>query len=172
MHSAPSRLARLRAARRQRRARTILPTVTFILAAGLLVAGPSTPEADASTAAKLMSRLSRSTVRSKAAYHALSHVGDGYCYGGDGPGCFDCSGLTSHAYAAAGRRIARTSSGQRAQARTISRSRVIPGDLLFYAGHVEMYAGLGYAVAANTKGRPVNIHRVRSSGLLKVGRIR
>jgi cell wall-associated NlpC family hydrolase len=168
---APTRLERLRAARRHRRALTIFPAITFILAAGLFVAGPSTQEADAATRSQLMSRLSRKTIRSKAAYHALTHVGAGYCYGGRGPGCFDCSGLTSHSYAQAGKSIARTSSGQRAQARTISRSRMIPGDLLFYSGHVEMYAGLGYAVAANTKGRPVNIHKVRLSGLLKVGRV-
>jgi cell wall-associated NlpC family hydrolase len=171
MSVTPSRLLRLRASKRHRRILTIIPAITFILAAGLFVAGPSTPEADAASTSQLMARLSRSTVRSKAAYHALYHVGAGYCYGGTGPSCFDCSGLVFHSYAVAGKSIARTSSSQRAQARAISRSQMIPGDLLFYSGHVEMYAGLGYAVAANTKGQPVNIHPVRLTGLLEVGRI-
>ena len=171
MRTAPSRLARLRASRRHQRVLVTVPAVTFLLAAGLLVSGPATPDANAATVSQLMARLSRTSVRSEAAYHALSHVGDGYCYGGNGPSCFDCSGLTSHAYAVAGTVIPRTSSSQRAYARAIPASSMIPGDLLFYSGHVEMYAGLGYAVAANTKGRPVNIHPVRYTGLLEIGRI-
>ena len=43
---------------------------------------------------------------------ALSKVGIGYVYGAAGPNSFDCSGLTSWAWAQAGVSIPRTSGGQ------------------------------------------------------------
>jgi len=111
-----------------------------------------------------------STVRARAARVALSRVGRRYCRGGTRR-CYDCSGLTYSSYQAVGKHIPRTSWGQQYATRRISLRRALPGDLLFYGGHVEMYIGHGKAVAANTYSRPVNVHLVRHRGLIKVGRV-
>jgi cell wall-associated NlpC family hydrolase len=176
MRSAPSRLARLRAAKRRTKILAVVPVLVFMTSAAMFVSGPGSPFAKAHdggsgttpSVASLKNRLSRTTVRSKAAYIALSQIGDPYRYGSAGPNAFDCSGLTSYSYKAAGRAIPRTSSAQRRATRAVGRP--IPGDLLFYSGHVEMYVGKGYVVAANQTGRPVNLHKLRKSGLIKIGR--
>src|SRR5260370_16810982 len=40
--------------------------------------------------------------------YAEAQLGKPYCWGGQGPACFDCSGLVFAAYAAGGIHIART----------------------------------------------------------------
>ncbi|MFC7216749.1 NlpC/P60 family protein [Streptomyces polyrhachis] len=84
---------------------------------------------------------------------AKSKVGLPYVYGATGPGSFDCSGLTSAAYASAGVGIPRTSQAQYSGAGThVSQSQLQPGDLVFYYSdlhHVGMYAGNGQIVHAS-----------------------
>lgn len=107
---------------------------------------------------------------------ALAQRGDRYVWGAAGPNHFDCSGLTMYAYRLAGRRIPHSSTAQRLSTYGISLASAHPGDLLFYNGHVEMYAGkigsIRYAVAAHRPGVPVKLAPMRYSGLLKVGRVR
>jgi cell wall-associated NlpC family hydrolase len=99
---------------------------------------------------------------------ALAQVGDAYVSGAAGPDAFDCSGLTSYAYAAAGRTLPRTSSGQ-AQIEggtRIGRSELQPGDLVFYyspISHVALYIGDGMIVHARTHGKPVAVTSVDQS---------
>ncbi len=63
---------------------------------------------------------------------ALSQVGTPYVYGGSEPGqALDCSGLTQYAHSAAGLRIPRVSTAQKAAATPVGR-RVNPGDLVFF----------------------------------------
>ena len=52
------------------------------------------------------------TVGQKALAAARSVIGSPYVYGAAGPNAFDCSGLTSWAYAQAGKQIPRTSQAQ------------------------------------------------------------
>ena len=49
--------------------------------------------------------------------YALGQRGKPYRWGHEGPGAFDCSGLTSYAWGRAGKKLPRTSSGQRAWTR-------------------------------------------------------
>lgn len=96
---------------------------------------------------------------------ALEQVGKPYQYGGNGPASFDCSGLTSYAWRAAGVELPRTSRDQHATSQRISRGDLRPGDLVFYhqpVTHVAMYIGDGRVVEAPNSGNHV---RVSDSGL-------
>lgn len=87
--------------------------------------------------------------------YALAQVGDSYVYGASGPNSFDCSGLTSMAWAQAGVSLPHSSSGQFSSGRKVSRGDLQPGDLVFYyspISHVGIYIGGGKIVhAANPR---------------------
>lgn len=79
---------------------------------------------------------------------ARSQVGDSYRHGAEGPGAWDCSGLTKAAYARAGVSLPHQSGAQAARARTIPRSQARPGDLVVGSGHVGIYMGNNMMVDA------------------------
>lgn len=97
---------------------------------------------------------------------ALEQQGDMYLYGATGPDRWDCSGLTSKAYAYAGVTIPRTSGGQAGAGRPISRGEVGPGDLIIYNGgnHVAMAVDNARVVHASTDGVPVKVVPLESPG--------
>jgi peptidoglycan DL-endopeptidase CwlO len=98
---------------------------------------------------------------------ALTKVGSPYKSGATGPSAFDCSGLTSYAYAAAGITLPRTSAGQSKIGPQLSRSELQPGDLVFYyspISHVALYIGDGMIVHARTYGTPLSVTTVDQSG--------
>lgn len=105
---------------------------------------------------------------------ALTQVGKPYVWGGTGPDGYDCSGLTSQAWRAAGLTINRTSRDQYRQVRKIEHSQLRPGDLVFYGSgndpasitHVGMYVGGGQMVEASRPGVPVRVTPVRWSGTM------
>jgi len=89
---------------------------------------------------------------------ALAQVGKPYRWGATGPNAFDCSGLTSYAWRAAGVTIPRTSGAQFAGLRRVTRAQLQPGDLVFYnspISHVAMYIGGDTIVEASRTGIPV-----------------
>lgn len=92
---------------------------------------------------------------------AKSMVGTPYVWGGNSPGGFDCSGLTSWAYQQAGVDLPRTAESQ-ATGRQVSYEDLQPGDLVVWSGHVAMYAGDGMMVEA---GDPVQMNPVRTSNI-------
>ena len=59
---------------------------------------------------------------------------------------FDCSGLTSYAWARAGHPIERSSGTQINAARRVAREQAQAGDLVYYPGHVSMYLGVADAI--------------------------
>jgi cell wall-associated NlpC family hydrolase len=63
---------------------------------------------------------------------AKSKLGLPYIWGGNGPRGYDCSGLTQHAYAAAGISIPRTSEEQWSAGPHITPGHEQPGDLVFF----------------------------------------
>ena len=87
---------------------------------------------------------------SSAAGIAASMVGSPYVWGGSSPAGFDCSGLTSYAYAQAGISIPRTAGGQASVCSAVSYGNMQPGDLIVWSGgaHVSIYVGGGQMVHA------------------------
>ncbi|WP_250447709.1 C40 family peptidase, partial [Actinotalea sp. C106] len=106
---------------------------------------------------------------------ALTQVGKAYAWGGTGPDGYDCSGLTSKAWANAGLGINRTSRDQYRQVRKISYDSMRPGDLIFYGsngkdpgsiGHVAMFVGNGQMIEAPRRGVNVRVTAIRWSGTM------
>lgn len=97
---------------------------------------------------------------------ALTRLGYPYVYGAAGPGAFDCSGLTSWAWAQAGVTIPRTSSGQ-AGLQYVPLDQLQPGDLVTYYSpvhHVALYIGNGQIIDAATESKPIFITSVYRGG--------
>jgi cell wall-associated NlpC family hydrolase len=92
---------------------------------------------------------------------AYSALGVPYVYGGASMSGFDCSGLTSWAWAHGGVSLARTSEGQFSGVH-VPLSALLPGDLVFYngLGHVGIYVGGGMIIHAPHTGTVVRMDSV------------
>ncbi|MGK5631901.1 NlpC/P60 family protein [Streptomyces sp. URMC 123] len=104
---------------------------------------------------------------------ATEQIGKDYEWGAVGPATYDCSGLTSKAWAAAGVTIPRTSQEQWRQLPKVDIKDMRPGDLIIYhedAGHVGMYVGDGAMVHAPRTGRQITIAGAGSMRILGVVR--
>lgn len=109
----------------------------------------------------------------KAVEFATAQIGKPYVWGAEGPSSYDCSGLTSKAWAAAGKGIPRTSQEQWKQLPHIDVKNMRPGDLIIYhadASHVGMYVGDGAIVHAPRPGRDVTVAGAGSMKILGVVR--
>jgi cell wall-associated NlpC family hydrolase len=111
---------------------------------------------------------------------ALAQLGDSYLWGAAGPDRFDCSGLTSAAYAAAGVAIPRVSRAQWGAGPHVTVANLLPGDLVFYADntgdpatihHVGMYIGNGLMVHAPHTGDVVRVASIWREGYIGATRI-
>ncbi|MGW6305755.1 C40 family peptidase [Streptomyces niveus] len=114
------------------------------------------------------------SVQGKAAIaYATAQIGKPYVWGAEGPASFDCSGLTSEAWRAAGKVIPRTSQEQWRLLPRVPVSQMRPGDLIIYhqdASHVGMYVGNGSIVHAPRPGRQVTLTGAGSMVILGVVR--
>ncbi|MEV7792992.1 NlpC/P60 family protein [Streptomyces sp. NPDC087512] len=116
----------------------------------------------------------RSTERGrKAVEYATAQVGKPYRWGAEGPDSYDCSGLTSQAWIAAGQGVPRTSQQQWKQLERVDIEDMRPGDLIIYfddASHVGMYIGGGKIVHAPRPGRTVTVAGAGTMPILGVVR--
>ncbi|MBH1936175.1 C40 family peptidase [Streptomyces sp. AV19] len=109
----------------------------------------------------------------RAVEFATAQMGKNYVWGAVGPDTYDCSGLTSRAWATAGRPIPRTSQEQWRQLPKVEVKDMRPGDLIIYfsdASHVAMYIGDGTMVHAPRPGRQVTLAGAGSMPVLGVVR--
>lgn len=134
--------------------------------------------------AQAAARGSRSTVRmpigpasgaaQKAVQTALAQIGDPYVWGAGGPNAYDCSGLTSYAWAAAGVSLPHSSAAQFGYGQKVSRSQVRAGDLVFFYSpihHVGLAINNSQMVHAPTFGTPVQIASIDSSPFVGATRL-
>lgn len=107
----------------------------------------------------------------KAVDLALKQVGKPYVWGAEGPGSFDCSGLTQYSAKSAGVNLPRTAAEQYKQLPKVASKDIRPGDLIFpqdtFNGgspkHVMMYIGNGKCVAAPQPGQNVRVESLPKS---------
>lgn len=103
--------------------------------------------------------------------YAKKFVGNPYRYGGTSltKGC-DCSGFVYSVYRHMGVNMPRT--GQESVGKTVSVKALKKGDILFYYGHVAIYAGNGKAVHAVNERLGIKVTDVNYTGrVLKARRI-
>ncbi|MGW5331580.1 NlpC/P60 family protein [Streptomyces bauhiniae] len=105
----------------------------------------------------------------QAVRYALDQLGKPYRWGAVGPASFDCSGLTSRAWARAGTPIPRTSQEQWARLPHVPLNSLRPGDLVVYfpeATHVALYLGDGKVVQAPRPGENIKISPLAANPVL------
>ncbi|GAB3964127.1 C40 family peptidase [Plantactinospora veratri] len=109
----------------------------------------------------------------KAVRFAYAQLGKPYRWAGDGPDGYDCSGLTSAAWAAAGVRLPHNAARQYRAVTRISRAARQAGDLVFYyrdLHHVAIYVGGGKIIHAPRTGTRIRIDRVDYQPIAGYGR--
>lgn len=79
---------------------------------------------------------------------AQAQLGKPYCYGGAGPECFDCSGLTMASWGQAGVAMSHNSEAQYGSFPHVPMDQLAPGDIVWTPGHVGLYVGGGTAIHA------------------------
>jgi peptidoglycan DL-endopeptidase CwlO len=115
---------------------------------------------------ELSSFVAPNAIVGEAVNYAEAQLGKPYLFGGTGPDAFDCSGLVMMAYRSAGVNIPRTSQQQWAQLPHVPAAKMLPGDLVFFAGsdgtptapgHVGLVIGKNMMIEAYAAGTPVRV---------------
>jgi cell wall-associated NlpC family hydrolase len=109
--------------------------------------------------------------------YARAQIGKPYVWGADGPGSFDCSGLTMMSWKAAGVSLRHKAQYQYNDLPKVPLSQIRKGDLLFFGNsgtgifHTAIYSGNGQMVEAPDKGMVLREKSVRTDRLMPtVGR--
>ncbi|KOX00371.1 hypothetical protein ADK65_15135 [Streptomyces sp. NRRL B-1140] len=105
----------------------------------------------------------------RALRYAVRQIGKPYEWGAQGPRTYDCSGLTSQAWAEAGTPVPRTSQEQWKRLERIPLDELRPGDLVVYfpkAAHVALYLGEGMVVHAPRPGAQVKVSPIAANPVL------
>jgi len=103
---------------------------------------------------------------------AQSVLGTPYRWGGSGPGGFDCSGLTSWAWAHGGVGLPHSSGAQYGATQRVPIDQLQPGDLVFYGSpihHVGLYIGGGQMIDSPHTGAVVRVASIYRMGESPMG---
>jgi cell wall-associated NlpC family hydrolase len=122
-------------------------------------------QASSLAAAKALSGVSGRS--GKALQYALKQIGDRYVFGAAGMTTWDCSGLTMRAFQTAGVSLPHSSRAQYSYGKSVKRSELKPGDLVFFGrpiSHVGIYLGKGKMVHAPRSGSRVKVASASSLG--------
>jgi cell wall-associated NlpC family hydrolase len=122
-------------------------------------------QASSLAAAKALSGVSGRA--GKALQYALKQIGDKYVFGAAGMTYWDCSGLTMRAFQSAGVSLPHSSRAQYGYGKSIKRSDLKPGDLVFFGrpiSHVGIYLGKGTMVHAPRSGSRVKVASASNLG--------
>ncbi len=100
--------------------------------------------------------------------YSMQFIGTPYASGGSSPAGFDCSGFTSYVYSNYGVSLPRTAAGQAGVGVEVSRSELVPGDLVFFntfggISHVGIYVGDNSFIHSTVPGDTVKISSMSSS---------
>ncbi|WP_306215614.1 C40 family peptidase [Actinoplanes sp. RD1] len=104
---------------------------------------------------------------------AFAQLGKPYIWGADGPGSYDCSGLTLAAWRTAGRSLPHNAARQYATTARLSRGDLRPGDLVFFyspVSHVGVYIGGGRMIHAPEFGEHIRVATIDSQPIHGFGR--
>ena len=147
--------------RRTTRRRAACSMVAATLAAPLIAAPAHAfttfTKTKTETAAEQRQDRERTTLAT-AVKAAQGRIGSSYAMGATGPGAFDCSGLTTYAFARADIALPRTSQAQYGSGQAVDRDEIRAGDLVFFstngpgASHVGVATGRTTVVSATSSG--------------------
>ena len=104
------------------------------------------------------SSASGSSKGAKALAYAQAQLGEPYARSGAGPSSWDCSGLTMMAWGSAGVSLPHSSRQQFSRGKTVAKSDLQPGDLVFFYSdihHVGLFAGNEQVIHAPRPGKSV-----------------
>ncbi|MQA80123.1 MAG: hypothetical protein GEV10_16840 [Streptosporangiales bacterium] len=97
---------------------------------------------------------------------AEQQLGKPYQWGAEGPGSYDCSGLTMASWRRGGVSLPHSSRSQFSSGPQVSKSQLAPGDLVFFGNpihHVGLYVGSGQMIAAPSSGKVVSYASINNS---------
>ena len=125
--------------------------------------------------AALKKALTNAQIRKDLVIGAQQQIGKPYALGAEGPKAFDCSGLTLFLYRNyAGKELLRRAVEQSTMGRAVSRAKLLPGDLIFFAynenlpgvvSHVGIYVGDNRMIHAPDVDRFVEYANIYSGSL-------
>ncbi|MCM3885483.1 C40 family peptidase [Frankia sp. R82] len=98
-----------------------------------------------------------------AVQEAYAQLGKPYVWGADGPGTFDCSGLSQWVWRKAGVALSHYTGSQWNEGKRVSRAELIPGDLVFFnpdLDHVGIYVGGDQMIDAPHTGEVVRVENI------------
>ncbi|MFY1697526.1 MULTISPECIES: NlpC/P60 family protein [unclassified Solwaraspora] len=121
--------------------------------------------ASAASRSPAHTRLPAAATGAAAAAVAFAHaqLGKPYRWGSAGPNSYDCSGLTSAAWAKAGVRLPHNARRQFGAIPRVGRDQLRPGDLVFFYSniqHVGIYIGAGQMIHSPRHGEVVRVDRI------------